>query len=105
MGVLAGCGFLSGFCVLFLISFLFVVIPPIFVVFIIVAKGVGAIASHQHCQTGLAAYTGKAFDAVAFGILHEVELIIEKVVVLERYSTLLMHHQRDRTMHAADPIG
>src|SRR5258708_5696707 len=88
----------------FLIAFLVVFIPPAFVVFII-AEGVGAVAPRQPGHASLTAHVGETFDTVTFGILHQVQLIIEKVVVFEWHGTLFMHHQRDRTMHTADPIG
>src|SRR5260370_36266748 len=88
----------------FLIAFLVVFIPPAFVVFII-AEGVGAVAPRQPSHASLTAHVGETFDTVTFGILHQLQLVIAKVVVFYWHGAIFMHHQRDRTMHATDPIG
>src|SRR5258708_19254589 len=88
----------------FLIAFLVVFIPPAFVVFII-TEGVDAVAPRQPGHASLTAHVGETFDTVTFGILHQVQLIIDKVVVFEWHGALFIHHQRDGTMYAADPIG
>src|SRR5205807_1011306 len=73
------------------------------VVLVFIVEGIDAPAAHHLRQFCFTAYVGEALDTIAFGILHEVELTIEKVVMLQGDGAFFMYNQGDGTMYAADP--
>src|SRR5579885_1115591 len=81
-----------------------VLVFPQFLLFLTL-KSVDSIAAHHLRQPSLAAHVREAFHALALRILHKMQLIIKEVIMIERHSSLLMHHQLNRRVDTADPLG
>ena len=60
---------------------------------VVISENSGALAPNHLRHLGLATDIGKTFDTLSLSILHQVEFIIEKVVVLQGNSALLVHNQ------------
>ena len=60
----------------------------LFFIILVVSEGIGTTTPHP----GFTTDTGEALNTIPFCILYEVELIIEKVVMIKRYGPLLMDH-------------
>src|SRR5579875_3783539 len=68
-----------------------VCVSPYLVLFLVL-KGIDAVAAHHLCQPRLAAHVREAFNALALRILDKVQLIIQKVIMVEGNGALLMHN-------------
>ena len=68
---------------LFVLGFFFV---------LVIVESISAIAAHEHRQASLTTNMSEAFDTMALCILHDVQLVIEKIVMFKRHSTLFMYN-------------
>ncbi len=96
-------GFLAGRPTPDIFSLLILSLPEL--VILIIAKAIGTPASCQIRETSLATCPGETLNAIAIGVLYEMQLVIDEVVMFQGYGTLLVQYQRNRLVYPANPVG